>query len=159
MEEIGQVTKGGICWFEISFSRGRGGLEVAVKTVPQIEAFMKSLGEDHGPMTAYGKNWHSLNGKEIFIHGMTKVDFPSPNYAINRVAEPLESPKDGRINLSFLRMVGISEPQGVRFGVTGPFSKPYIRELSKKIAESTRALINDFIVPIHINLRLSSQEI
>jgi hypothetical protein len=158
-----ELNKGGICWLDGSLSRGKEGLEISIKTVPEIELFMKSLGSKEDAVEAYGKSWISLNGQPLMIHRMDKDIFdnePGANrtYDISRIAEPMISPRDGRVNLSFLRIVGISNPDGVRFGIKGPISSRYISDLKGDILRETKNFLRDFIVPVQYNIRVSSQE-
>lgn len=161
MNEVEQLNKGGICWFELSIGRGRRGLDFYVKTVPEVENFMKALGAGKKEQVdAYGRDWFSLeeNGK-LEVYQMDRELPPSPTYTLTSIAEPLRGAKSGKINLSFLRLVGISDPGGVKFGVAGPFSRSFAREISQTILAETRTLIRDYMVPINISLRISTQEL
>ena len=154
-----RVVKGGICWFDLAIDRGPKGLEVYVKTDPRVEDFVKSLGNGKNEsVEIYGRSWYSLTGKDLEIHQIER-SLESRSYTLEAPAETFRSARDGRVNLSFLRIAGIGEPQGVRFGVAGPFSKSHVRELMSDVITETRSLIRDYIVPVHINLRISSQEI
>lgn len=154
------VVKGGVCWFDLAIDRGPKGLEVYVKTDPRVEDFIKALGSGKkDTIDVYGRSWFSLTqGKDLEIHQLER-NVQSGTYTLDAVTEPFNSARDGRTNLSFLRIVGIGDPQGIRFGITGPFSKSHVRELMGDVINETRSLIRDYIVPVHINLRISSQEI
>ena len=163
-EQLDSVVKGGICWFELSIERGKGGLELFVRADPRIEEFMTSLsGGKKDGIDLYGKSWFPVGGKEIQVYRL-ETELPNleetpRNYVLSHPAEDLEFPRNDQVNLSFLRFVGIGSPEGIRFGITGPFSKEYVRKLSSTILTEVRNLVKEFIVPIHINLRISSQEV
>lgn len=153
------VIKGGVCWLDFAVTRGPKGLEIYIKMDPRLAAFIKSLGSGaKGNTEEYGRSWHSLTpGKSLEVYGMEQ-HVSSPTYTLDAVAEGFKS-RDGLVNLSFLRIVGVDEPQGMRFGVSGPFSKSYIREAMGDAIRETRNLIRDYVVPVQINLRISSQEV
>lgn len=161
MEELEpqRVIKGGVSWFDIAITRGPKGLEIYLKTDPRIEEFVKSLGSGKkDTIDVYGRMWFSLTGKDLEIHQLEK-NVQSGSYTLDAVSEGFKSQRDGRTNLSFLRIVGIGDPGGVKFGISGPFSKTHVRELMGDVINETRSLIRDYIVPVNITLRITSQEI
>lgn len=153
------IVKGGVSWFELSMNRGKKGLELYVKTDPRVEDFMKSLGNGgKDGLEAYGRDWFPLEKDMLHVYKIERsVD--SKTYTLSLPAEPLRSLRDGKINLSFLRIVGIGDPQGIKFGVTVPISRSAAIDFSKIIITEVRNVIRDYIVPFNINLRISSQEI
>lgn len=154
-----RVVKGGVSWFELAIERGPKGLEIYAKADPRVEDFVKALGSGKTDgIEVYGRSWYPLAGKDLFIHQLER-NLTSSEYTLDAVSESFKSQRDGRVNLSFLRIVGIGDPQGIRFGLTGPFSKTHVREMLTNVIGETRSLIRDYIVPIHINLRITSQEI
>lgn len=154
-----QVVKGGTCWVDLAIDRGPKGLEIYVKTDPRVEAFVKALGNGYPDnVEIYGRSWFSLTPAVLEVHQLGR-NLESSMYTLEAVAENFRASTEGPVNLSFLRIVGVGDPQGVRFGVTGPFSKTRIRELMGDIVKETRNLIRDYIVPVHLNLRISSQEV
>ena len=163
-EQLDSVIKSGICWFELSIERGKGGLELFVRADPRIEEFMVSLSAGKNDIIdIYGKSWFPIGERDIKVYRveteLSSLDDAPKRYLICRPAENLEFPRNDQVNLSFLRFVGIGSPEGVRFGIAGPFSKEYVRKLSSTILTEVRNLVKEFIVPININLRISSQEI
>jgi hypothetical protein len=161
LEQHQEVIKGGKCCFELSIERGPKGLILFVRAMPEVENFIKSLcdgGVD--PVEMYSREWFSVDvAKPVYIHRLER-DIPtaSSSYTIAHPGEPLRS-KEGKYNISFLRIVGIGSPEGVTFGVAGPFSKEFIRIFMEGACKEVRTLISEYIVPVHINLRISSQEI
>ncbi len=170
------VNKGGVCWVEFSLGRGPKGLDVWVRTVPQIEEFMKTVSNGKtDSLDAYGNEWYPISPTAISVYQMTKK-LTGDTWTIGTVGEPLVNitvPNNGRergltleadggpkatkkVNLSFLRMVGISE--GVRFGVQGPFSKDFISQFGREIVQETKNLILQYIVPVRVNLRITQQD-
>lgn len=153
-----QIMKSGVCWFEMTIGRNKKGIELFVRATPELESFMASMGSgDTDDITAYGRDWCSDISK-LRVYRITK-DVALGTFSLARVCEPLDgaNQRDLRVNLSFLRFVGIGEPAGITFTVIGPFSKAYITKLSASISAEVKELIRQYIVPVQVNLRISSQ--
>ncbi|HVI40367.1 MAG TPA: hypothetical protein VM577_06880 [Anaerovoracaceae bacterium] len=166
MAEIEKVTKGGVCWFEMSISRGKKGLAFYVKADPRVEEFFAGIGNGiKDPLEAYGRDWYPLGDKGIEVYNLGNAKIPTanplqnPRYTVSNPTEGLVLPKTAAVNISFLRFVGVGSPDGVTFGISGPYSKDYIRDIQKVMAQEIRNLIRDYIVPVNLNLRISSTEI
>ena len=159
MPEDLEVVKSGVCWVELSLRRNHKGLTVWVKTVPEVEEFIRN--SSHGnkdAMEMYGRGWVA-NDLQVY-----RLDKPmgavSGNYNLTKVSEPMEgAPLGGGVNLSFLRFVGISNPLGVEFLIPEPFSQPYVTRISHQIVLECKHFVKDYIVPMEINLRISSQSV
>jgi hypothetical protein len=158
--EAEKVVKGGVCWFQIAAERGPKGLVLYVKTAPQVEEFVKGLGNGgKDGVDAYGRGWSAAPGGEpLEIHRIDK-DLQNMSYTLNFPTIGFREEKMGRVNLSFLRIVGVGSPTGAKFMMNGPFSKQFVKENLAAATQEARSLIRDYIVPIHINLRISSQEL
>lgn len=160
-DQVERVVKGGVAWVELSLDRTFQGLEVYIKTLPQIEAFMKGLGDGRASaLNAYGRSWiPTKGGTPLEVYGLDKT-LSNPGFTIDGICEPLKPEKGiGKLNLSFLRFAGIGSPQGVRFIITGPFSRTFVHTVKDDILVQISTLIKDYIVPVHLILRISSQEL
>lgn len=160
MAEVEEVTKGGECWLQISIDRRSKGLEVYIKADPRVEEFMASVSNGKfESLESYSRNWcgkDPLNPLKVYV---LDRELTSNGYLLNNVCGNLIDGRTSNVNLSFLQFVGISNPEGIRFMISGPFQDEYVKGLIPKILTATRTLLKTYIVPIHINLRISSQEI
>lgn len=155
---IEEVQKGGECWLQLSIARRAKGLEIFAKADPRVEEFIiaLSVNGDYDQLEMLSRNWYSLDPeKPIQVYRLEKDLKP---YVLLSVGASVRD-KFGNPNLSFLQFVGLSKPEGIKYGVAGPFNRSYARALSSDIAQSCRDLFKDYIVPIHINIRISSQEL
>ena len=82
---------------------------------------------------------------------------------LDNLGQPLI--KDGRveggntlINISFLRLVGISEG-GVTFGVRGVYSTERLHRLRDVISTATRKFYIDYLRPVDMSVVISTQEL
>lgn len=160
----GNVTKGDICWFTMSITRGKEGLVVYVKVDPRIESFMASLGAGQKELAeTYGAEWYPIGEKPLEVYSLFRDIKQSGNYTISVPGSSFtfrdKKTGDEKINLAFLRLVGIGSPEGVTFGMAGPFSRDYIRDIQTSVPKQVKSLIQEYVLPVNINLRISSQEV
>lgn len=161
LEQPAVVMKGGECWLEISMERKLKGLEIWVRVDPRVEEFVKTLGEgDEGTevLETYGKSWVSGDpNKPIKVTRLNR-EINNANYNLDSVGTSLVQSRSGP-NISFLRFVGVGTPEGVKFIITGPVSRDYIRSIRENVLVAARQLFRDYIAPVHINLRITSTEL
>lgn len=162
MSEV-QVNKGDVCWFELSVGRNSKGLDIFVKADVKLEEFFKGQMGQSESVSIYGREWiNSDPDKDLETYKISKSLTSASmalTYTLTEVSTPLESLRDGRINLSFLRLVGISNPGGIRFSIAGPYSKDYIKRISTSIGKEVREFVKEYVVPVHVNLRITSQDV
>ena len=169
--DIETITKGGVCWFEFSIKRGFShteptrGLEIFIRTDPRVENLFSGLSKDNhpdrltDPLTDYSPHWRVLGPNPIQVYRVGNGPQGS-DYTFDEVGNPIgKHPKTGKMNLSFLKFVGISNPAGITFEVTGPFSRQFILDLRRDIGPPMRNFARDYVTPIHVNLRISSQDL
>lgn len=157
------LNKGGETWLTLTMERSARGLEVRVKTLPKFEDFIDSICSGQDPLHAYGGSWKASNGVDIMYLKTLSETLDESNYTLNAPCLPLVTIPQGKRNevpnLSFLRFKGIGSPEGVKFVIAGPVSKQYVRNASRKILEASKQLIVDYIAPMTVALRISSQEL
>jgi hypothetical protein len=143
---------------QITLHRSAIGLSVHVKTHPAIEDFMRSLGDGLvKPVEIYGKSWISMPGSErsLEIYNMDR-SLPYDMYRLDIAGRPME--QEGQLNMSFLRLAGTSEGNGVTFGVKGVYSLESLRNLRDKISASARQLYIEYLRPVDLTVTVSTQE-
>jgi hypothetical protein len=171
------LNKAGTNWFSVSIQRGMllgdmrnsVGLIVHMHADPRIEQFMQMNQPEHEQkllVTAYANAWVSLdpaNPLEVYTIPDHFLD-NDRSYRLDLPGSPLlpvnyEPYHEGKVltNLSFLRLVGISNPQGLKFGITGAYSKPYIKKLAGLLISETKIFLENYITPVNINFRITSQ--
>ena len=159
MADIDQVVKGGVTWLEISIGRTPKGMNIWVRSESMIEEFMKNLGDGHKDRLVDYRGWVPFESDKNLSLWRLNKDVISTTYALNNIGESFPLSGNGKVNLSFLRFVGISEPAGIKFLVPDPFSESYIRKLGPSIIQECKKFVAEYILPININLRISSHEV
>lgn len=62
------------------------------------------------------------------------------------------------LNLSFLRLVGISQPGGVTFHIGGIFGEDVLDTLERAIGLATKEVYSQFMKPIKLTIALEVSE-
>lgn len=154
--EVQALRSGGMDWLLISVIRRSNGLEIWAKADPRVEQFTSSLGDGiTDDLEAYGRNWFGTNPEKPIKVYRSNKSVKSGVYTIEAVAGAftIEPP----VNLSFLRFQGLSE--GIGFVVSTPFRTDTIKEIYRNILVASRTFIRDYISPVEVILRISSQEV
>jgi hypothetical protein len=172
-------------WVSLRLTRGpiRGkdrnliGLILRIQARREVEEFMSGLaGGRRSPLDVVGDGWHtiSLDGAPLEFYD---AEFRSPqnqSYTLNGIGLPVllqnrdrddvqRPPReiarqlDEQVNLSFLRLVGISEDSGVSVGLAGAYSEEYFRKLKAVFMPAATQFLRDYLVPITINLHVVSK--
>lgn len=157
------------------------GLTLEVKVHPSVEDFFRTLsGGETVDVRGSGRQWeHTLNRGErarketetlllaydlqetIYVPNTSKG---SP-VSLDLLSQPLtiqdRSVLRSIINISYLRLVGISEGTGVEFRINGVYSYDAIKILKDQIEEAQRLFHAQYLKPVDISLSLftSVQEI
>lgn len=166
-------------WFDITISRGpiagalrsTVGLIVRVRADEAVEEFMKTnsrgetiAAEMHGP------SWIPMDPKQTLdVYQVPRLNgnqFALGRYTIDSIGRPLltggrDRDADGllnTVNLSFFKLVGISKPEGIRFGVTGAYSLEYIANLNRVLLGEAKQFLMDYVMPVDISLKLISKK-
>lgn len=163
-----QVTKGGRNWFEYELRRCRGsiGLALYAKVVPEVEDFFKGLANEETTtaLALYDRQWFPIDKNvEYHVYDMHTALKSTNVYSVDRIGGPLKGypimdPNSGRsrmsegINLSFLRIKGISEPNGIRLGIRMPISRSEAISIGNDIINASRQLAAEYITPFKLNL-------
>ncbi|MCA1841298.1 MAG: hypothetical protein LC723_13410 [Actinobacteria bacterium] len=156
------------------FKRVGRGLLVTVRTDPRIEDYMKGLGADMETLSVdeYGRMWIPANeGESLSVYGLPAEDAltgyirngTGASYRLDQVGRRLfEGGADGDrpngVNLSFLRLVGSSRPEGVSFIVQGVYSVEAVREFKKTFADAAEGFYKNFLKPVSVQVIVSTQE-
>jgi hypothetical protein len=158
-------------WFTINIrrtsSRSDVGCLVKVWADPRIEAFIKSFseGREYSIADYGGGHWTDL-GMPLKLRDVEKLEGRYRNdyglvgtYDLTHTGIMLDrASNDGRLCLSFLRFIGISEPQGIMFGLTYPMSISYAKQLTQDITAGVSTLVRDYIAPFDINLSIVGRQ-
>jgi hypothetical protein len=168
------VAKSGETRIQTSLSRSSDGLKVTIWAQPQVEDFLRSLGTGSViDVQTLGRYWAPA-GRELFVYSLSKelggLDvngkfsyyLDHPGTAISSIPEEgysLTRGGGGALNLSFLRLVGISESGGVSFTVKGVYTRSMITQLGSQIEQATQKFYREFLKPYKLVISVSTMPI
>ena len=126
------------------------GLTFHVKALKEVEDFMRGLGSgDSNPLEAVTKNWYSLANEPPVMVWNQKQNISDQVFALGKVGDVFA--RNDVTNLSFLQLVGISNPTGVGFGVKGVWSLQELRGIRGGIEDAIEKLWNEYIRPVEMS--------
>lgn len=176
------LVKGGEQKIQIILRRGSGGLNLTIKTVPEIEEFFRTTAGSEGattPIAAAGRHWYPI-GRDTPLLAYTLARTFDPikmdnggaviGVGFTGLGRPLLEAYDGgdggiirtsgmTLNMSFLRLVGISEGLGVSFGVKGVFTTENVLNLRNLIGEANKAFYSTYLKRIGLVVTTSVQQL
>ena len=131
---------------------------MGVRVIPMMETFIKGLGNGEArPSSAYpnAKLWLPLNPESppLMVYQIAPLP-PRSGYRLDCVGMDFEV--EGLINLSFLRLVGLSKPEGVKFRINGVYSEERLLQLGDRIGSAVESLYKDYLNPIDLSVVVHS---
>jgi hypothetical protein len=168
-----EVVKNGETCLITTIARTALGLQVRVKAHPAVELFMRGLTSPDSPpveVNVVDRYWVGDKGTPLLAYRLSTPIEPvkgldgGPLFTLDRLSRPLldtdeERGKYNVVNLSYLRLIGISEGAGVTFNVKGVYSLSVLRQLQEKIAEAQRQFYINYIRPVNVSVIVSTQEV
>jgi hypothetical protein len=148
-------------WWSIPFPRDPNSAKVLGASVYQMtnnpglihlenEGFSFRLDKPGWPLTETPRDGALRYRGEAFAPGDEPYDGPA------RI--PDLGPKE-TLNLSFLRLVGISRSEGVTFGVRGVFTPEQVDRLALQIEAATKKFYQTFLKPYKLVITVMTQAI
>lgn len=162
---IESVVKGGEEMIKLGIKRSSKGIILTTRAHPLFEEFFSSQNGETIEVAEYRRDWHTLDGNPLRVWHITQdpgvVRGTGATYCVNKPGSPIvySDQQFGKvINLTFLRLVGVSSTEGISFEVKGAFTLNYLRSLSSEIGGAVKQLYIDFLKPIDIQVKVTTQE-
>lgn len=171
------IVKSGESVVRVLLRRTSKGLIVNVQAHPAVEEFFRANADgvtlDARTVGRYWTNPASTQEKQLPLMAYDRRaslldtqqhDSGSNNF--DRLGQQLLEPVLGRnglaskqVNLSFLRLQGISEPEGVTFILRGVYSTEAVREIKDGIATGVKAFYGAYLKPVEMSVMCLTQEV
>jgi hypothetical protein len=181
-EAVASLEKSGERCIYVDLARSLIGTKVIVRTVAHVEEFVAALGSgDSHDVQTIGRHWKPLpKGTDLRVYDLdtSRTSWPmtvdQTTFRLDRPGQPLldsiARPLDdgsGRmskklqtvVNLSFLRLKGISEPAGVTFGVNGVYTNDELDDLAKHIEDALGKFYRTFLKPYRVVISVSTMKL
>lgn len=170
------IIKRGEQYGVFTLHRSPAGLTMAIYVHPVVEEFIRGLSATPEVATVdaktLGRYWRSKDDtKPLLVYRTEKL--PPQEYEEDGVRFTIDKPGDqllleaqnsltGRneaiVNLSFLRLQGISEEKGVEFGVRGVYSYESLKEMDRRLTAGIRKFYTRYLKPIDLSIQVHTQE-
>jgi hypothetical protein len=167
-------------WVDFTLTRGpirgsernRIGLIVKVRTRPDVEEFISGLAQKQTvPVDHVGPDWQNCDSsdKPLYFYQIDSRLDPNQFYSLDHITGPLLvvtndrnvraglAPANEVVNLSFLRLVGVGSDSGIAVGIAGAYSGDYLRRVKALLPGAVKSFLQDYIVPVTINLQVISR--
>lgn len=150
----------------IGIKRTRKGLIFTISGHEALEALFQEWGTGEvQPVSAHGRFWQPLGGVSLEVYQLGKDPgiHSTPGGVHYSIAKPgceiLYADQTGRqvLNLSFLRLIGISQPRGRAFLVSGIYSTEIVESLIKQIPLAVERFHAMYLMPIGVELRMTTE--
>ena len=118
----------------LHLARCKAGIRIDVKAAPLVEDFFRqwALGMAPESLGNYGRQWSPTDPtKRLNVYPLHSERIEQERYSLWHPGRGLSF--DGRTNISFLRLEGISNPDGVSFTVEEVMSKSELDNLADRI--------------------------
>lgn len=161
------VVKQGEELLRIGITRINKGLAITTKSAPTLEAFVASLSGGQilecPAVSSTDRKWEVPTGSKLYA----LPDVGVGHAGVMRAASPFRMDRWGydlllegsMPNLSFLRLKGLSEGDGVTVIVRGVYSLEKVRETLQALHGATKSLYLQFIRPINCELTVVATEL
>lgn len=170
------IIKRGEQYGAFTLHRSPAGLTMSIHVHPIVEEFVQGLTGTEATQVdvkTLGRYWRPLREDiplmvwrtEKLPHSEYEED--STRFTLDKPGDPLladyADPLTGRtakmVNLSFLRLVGISEARGVTFSIKGVYSYEVLKEMDRNLTAALRKFYNRYLKPIDLSIMVHTQEL
>lgn len=151
------------------------GLRLRVQANSEVEDFMRSLSNKRViSADAIAPDWVSqdLTASKALDTYIIERNLSGKDYTMEAIGQQLligggkqVRLADGsiglsgdKINISFLKLVGISNEGGVEFGVSGIFSAEYVNKVRTAINPAIAQFLKDYLVPVSYTFSVFSRD-
>lgn len=153
MIEVPSMNRSVDCWLR----RHKMGIKVKVRVKPEIEEFFRQWGGGVEIPPTHGRLWRALDDKPITLWSFEEP-LKDGRYDLVSAGASLLNSYEGTPNLSFLRIVGASGPEGREFIVESVASTEEIERISNKIGRAGDQFYLDYIRPVNINIYVGTMD-
>lgn len=164
--EAGLINNGETV-IQVALRRCKDGVRVHVKVVPDVEDFFRHWGGgQQDNIINFGRTWLPYNSDtgravsdgsralNIWSFGQTKP-MDKESRSLWHPGRPLTH--DGLVNISFLRIVGISAPEGLSFVSDELMSRSELEIVTSKVERSLAWFYREYINPVNMSVNVFTQ--
>lgn len=161
--EVAQVVKTGENCIYVVIDRcpaasiAKAGYQVSVTANIAVEEFFRGLGDGSVQLAdTWSRGWLPIpkDGPPVTVYNLGQP-IRSDDYRIDRPGAPLILPETNEVNLSFLRIPGISDGM-VTFGVRGVIAFDQLRDVKSRVQSALGQFYKSYVRPVSLSVRVST---
>lgn len=158
-----EIMHGGEGVLLMGIAQKKDSVILSLKAHPVVETFFREVSGDKTDQVAArgGGYWYGVEDKDLRIYKVGPGGFNGANYSLDNEGYQLMVDNGlgpQTVNLSFLRLKGISGPNGVKLGVFGVMSLSSRRHLKDMVKAGVSRFVRDYLVPVTIELDIRVDE-
>lgn len=142
---------------DIELRRHRHGIRVRIHTMPEVEAFFEQWSSGLQERPSVGRLWKPIPDEtlNLWTFGMGNMG-PSTHRPYSLVHSGLGFFIEGGYpNLSFLRLVGVSNPDGRSLIVEAVMGRSEITQLGQRLSEACNMFYGEYLQPVNVRAVVS----
>lgn len=134
----------------ITLGRHRDGIKVHVKTWPDVEVFFSKWSGGVQERPAHGRLWKPVGDSELRLWALALHNVnPTPMRPYSLVHSGAGFVVgDGYANISFLRLIGISEPEGRSFVMETVLGKSEVASMAQRLSDACNLYYGEYLQDI-----------
>lgn len=169
------IVKKGETILQARVMRSSRGLVITAKAHPSIEEFFQERAGNLGSIGVanWGRQWVKLpHAEDLMVHQEPDPTSPINKpyvpvgdgfYTLSQPGNPILLDPQGRgtfncINMSFLRLVGISKDLGIGFSIKGVLTEKEVDNISQQIQKAAKRIYLDYLRPVDVMITMSASE-
>ena len=162
-EEVSvNIIKRGETCIQISLHRTPMGVTLNSKCHKGVEEFMRGLGTGRKvDVDTVGRYWRAVPAEATLqAYDLTQSigrEDEGSKFRLDHLGHPLIE-DNGSVNLSFLRLVGISDGAGISFGIKGVYSLSHLRNIQNQLGRCAREFYVSYMQPCDLTVSVSTGE-
>lgn len=147
---------------DITLSRVRksGGIKLNIKVWPDVEAFFEHWSGGLQERPGHGRLWRGLDGLPIQVWGFGMQVNPSAArpYSLIHTGSGFYT-DNGYPNISFLRAVGASAPEGRDIVIEALIGRGEIGTLAQRLSEACNLFYNEYLQQVSYRARVVMEQL
>lgn len=144
----------------IKLYRSRVGVNVGIKVDPIVEEFFRKWGgggQDDVRAVGAHRMWRGPDGQvtPLRIWTFQNREEEDAGYTLFQPGGPLMT-ESNIVNMSFLRLVGASEPGGVEFTCDMVISRAELDRIAQRVRRASEMFYAEYIQPVGMRIRVTT---
>lgn len=145
---------------DIWVSRHKNGIKLKIQTIPEVEAFFQHWSGRLQERPSYGRLWKPVDENPLTLWSFGMNFSPSATRPYSLIHSGLGFFTEHNYpNISFLRLVGVSQPDGCSLIVETVMGRGEIAALAQRISEACNLFYGEYLQQINMRAVVLVQQL